>query len=236
MLFRTLCIICSIALLAACASVSSVPSGPRLVSGERPAVGEQTIARVGDDIYSTFNYYEIDVPAASVLSAPVKRSFVLQTIDAPVGAALEINKDGEHCTVEKVLIDPLVGPHESVCFRDTNGDGKFDQVGATPGLIRFWKDLDVPVGFEQRAARSTQISEIDAGGFKRELIFQGVDGATLRVQYREYIDNMARPAFSQDLTYPISKGKAEIVFKSLTISVQVIEPTQIHYSVLEGRL
>lgn len=56
------------------------------------------------------------------------------------------------------------------------------------------------------------------GAFKQELIYNGKSGSTIRLSYREYKDDFARPAFFQDLSYDLSEEKI-IGFKGMKIEV-----------------
>lgn len=215
-----------------CSSVPE-PIVPVRTTGSSPRIGVSTVARVGDEIYETFNYFELKNVQRANLRSGVKQRFGFFRIVAPANSALIGNSLGELCTVENVLIDPNVGPYQKVCFVDENGDGLMDKVGRQPGRIRFWHDVEPPVGV---VVNDDSNIVWDAGGYKRELIFQGVDGATLRVRYREFKDSLARPAFSQDLTYPIVEGQSEIVFRDLQIHVTEIAATQIKYSIVNGSL
>lgn len=43
--------------------------------------------------------------------------------------------------------------------------------------------------------------------FRKELIYGGVSQGTVSLEYREFINDMARPAFSQTLRYDLSEGR-----------------------------
>lgn len=63
-----------------------------------------------------------------------------------------------------------------------------------------------------------------------ELLFNGIDGQGLRLQYREYTaDDLARPAFSQDLSYPLSVQT--IRFRKLVIHVEAVNDQGMTYRV-----
>ena len=72
-----------------------------------------------------------------------------------------------------------------------------------------------------------------ADSFKRELVYSGVSQNTISILYREFSDNMARPAFSQDLKYDLSQGK-EIGFKGARFEVTKASNTGIVYKVLKA--
>jgi len=56
------------------------------------------------------------------------------------------------------------------------------------------------------------------GSFKQVLVYNGKSENTIKMQYREYNDDLARPAFFQDLIYNISESK-EIGFRGMRINI-----------------
>lgn len=78
-------------------------------------------------------------------------------------------------------------------------------------------------------------STVAAEGENYEIIFTGRDAGSIRFQYREYTsDDMARAAFSQDLTYPASAST--IRYRNLTIAVDAVGSDSITYRVTERRV
>lgn len=68
-------------------------------------------------------------------------------------------------------------------------------------------------------------------GFRRELVYNGGSGSVIILKYREFIDDFARPAFTQDLTYDLSKSEI-IGFKGARIHVLEADNIKIKYNVL----
>ena len=66
--------------------------------------------------------------------------------------------------------------------------------------------------------------------FKKEMVYNGKSGNTLKFIYREYVNDMARPAFNQDLQYDLSESTM-IGFKGLRINVVSATNTTIEYKV-----
>jgi len=66
----------------------------------------------------------------------------------------------------------------------------------------------------------------------RQLIYTGVDHGVVHIAYREYYNNMARPAFSHDLWYDISKS-GEISFQDVKIKIDGANQKVINYTVVE---
>lgn len=65
---------------------------------------------------------------------------------------------------------------------------------------------------------SGKVTKYKEGSFKQELLYNGKSKDTMKLQYREYRDNFARPAFFQDLTYDLTESK-EIGFRGMMIEV-----------------
>jgi hypothetical protein len=85
------------------------------------------------------------------------------------------------------------------------------------------------------APRSRVSNSTTAEGENFEIVFTGRDATSVRFQYREYTsDDMARAAFSQDLTYPVSANV--IRFRNLTIEIVNLGADSITYRVVERRL
>lgn len=60
---------------------------------------------------------------------------------------------------------------------------------------------DAPV-----ATTPTSIKTFEADSFVKELVYGGVSQGTVAISYREFSDNKARPAFTQELKYDLSEG------------------------------
>lgn len=73
------------------------------------------------------------------------------------------------------------------------------------------------------------------GGFRYELLYQGISGNVVSLLYREYIDDLARPAFQQNLTYTLTpEGPTEVSFRETRIRILSADNNRIRYEVLSG--
>lgn len=70
---------------------------------------------------------------------------------------------------------------------------------------------------------------------KQELIYNGISKNTVRVTYREYYRDMARPAFFQDLNYDLDQSNV-VQFRSTKIQIIEANNLFIKFIVLEGPL
>lgn len=117
----------------------------------------------------------------------------------------------------------------AACFADSKGDGSFD-LAYTVNLYGYLVNKD---RIQPAAYRIADQSIKD--GFKYELLYEGVDNDVVRIAYREYTENVARPAFSQDLTYTLaSSGTTQIKFREVSINVLHADNTSIEYTVETG--
>lgn len=57
-----------------------------------------------------------------------------------------------------------------------------------------------------------------AGSFMMEIIYTGKAGDIIYLNYREYTDSLARPAFYQELKYDLSQSR-ELVFKNYRFKI-----------------
>ena len=67
--------------------------------------------------------------------------------------------------------------------------------------------------------------------YKQEFIYNGRVGDALKFIYREYIEDYARPAFTQDLQYDLSDSEI-IGFRGLRLEILNATNTEIQYKVL----
>lgn len=107
-------------------------------------------------------------------------------------------------------------------------------------LAPFGKDIIIPAN--EIYPRQWEIPQKDVlkntkmtmeGTFKQELIYNGKQKDTLRLTYREFKDDFARAAFTQDLTYDLTESKT-IGFKKMKIDVIEATNSYIKFKVIES--
>ena len=93
----------------------------------------------------------------------------------------------------------------------------------------FVSDHDSPINYT--TLPNTIVSHKDS--FIRELIYTGIAKNTITVVYREFSNDLVRPAFSQELKYDLSEGNV-IGFKGARFEVIKATNTEIRYKVLKN--
>ena len=121
------------------------------------------------------------------------------------------------------------------------GDGQ--QLGAPYGLgitpdgnVRYVYAFDHVIlespnkylGFEKK-----DITTPDSGNTKQEFIYSGRNGTVLYFIYREFMNVLARPAFTQNVQYDLKEGNI-VGFKSLRILVKSARNTTVDYQIDHG--
>lgn len=68
--------------------------------------------------------------------------------------------------------------------------------------------------------------------FRQELIYSGVSQGTITIEYREFTNDMARPAFSQTLRYDLNEGR-EIGFRGARLEILEANNISVRYRVIQ---
>ncbi|MDP2806955.1 MAG: hypothetical protein Q8O74_02320 [bacterium] len=74
------------------------------------------------------------------------------------------------------------------------------------------------VGAEMLKWSKTSNSGSSLSTFTQALTYTGKQGGVIKISYREFSDNYARPAFSQELTYDITDDSI-LVFRDIRLGV-----------------
>jgi hypothetical protein len=111
-----------------------------------------------------------------------------------------------------------------ICFREANGF-----------LVpHFFKKYTIPPNVRLKyELKEEAVESAMRGEGSYELLYEGVGGGVLRLTYREYTgEDLARPAFSQEVTYDVaSNGPTEVLFKGAHITVLSAGNTEVRYHV-----
>ena len=70
-----------------------------------------------------------------------------------------------------------------------------------------------------------------AGSLKRELSYSGISQGSITLEYREFINDMARPAFSQTLRYDLNEGR-EVGFRGSRFEILDANNVSVRYRVI----
>lgn len=203
--------------LGAIALVALVGSGTSYAQnrvGQTPAVGTEATATVGSPILEKFRYDAVKVAITQV--DVVRGTF---TGDIKIAAGDPLYKVSSKA---KYKACSTRGP----CALDDDGDGTFDRIALDETVAAL--KLTAPVAYEVRDA----VAPSSTGNFKQTITYLGVNGDTLRLSYREFLNDLARPAFTEELTFPLGKTYPQpVAFKDTKLIVLGIDGAGIRYRV-----
>lgn len=187
-----------------------------------PPIGAESRVPAGGEVYSYVRVYS--VPAFQ-LEADTKAGSWLIEQPVPRGTKLvpvATKKAAKGCVPQPGTLSAS-GP----CFIDDNGDGTFDRHAGDE--VQMFRKLSPPIPYSR-----TTLEIARADSFKRVFLFQGATADSLRFSYREFKDDMARPAFTEELSIPREPFPAMIMLKDLQIEVQNVSGMGLTYRVVKA--
>jgi|TARA_B110000977_G_C11039701_1_gene478390 hypothetical protein len=214
--------------------VASCASGPTMIPFNERMQGEtesstELRAYVGDIVFSKYDFTE---RYEGRITASFKATGGTYTASDVLYTRTLINGGDGGCTSTMVMsggslmtygIDMQLPSH---CLYDSNGNGSLDK-GYAAGLGDFKLNPNIPM--------PAWIQSADTTGTKKELIYQGRDGSTLRLRYREFFRDIVRPSYDQTVEYNLDEGLT-ISFRGLSISIIEADNQYLIYSIDGGTL
>lgn len=202
----------SVALCAGCAYIPvSAPSA--VVRSYEP--GQEQTATIGEAIFLVRQARQVP---QIVTRAPYNAPFLPE----PVPAATAFTAIGENRR-GYLLCNPYFARYGH--FQSARAGGRISWVGRN-GLDPIHVENPDSI-FERRMAPSPQ-----SHSFAAELIYSGLAAGIVRAVYREYVGDLARPAFSQELQYDLSQDST-IAYRTVRIRVLSATNTHIRFRVVE---
>lgn len=228
---------------------SRVETNSRVVAENALAIGEQRSAGVGETLLRVRNYTETSETADFMIAS---EAFKLTGFDED----LDFQKDARFIILGERMVNGAkhtialipgwgvgmqIAPDGSVTKALINTDVEMIyQVVATPSTVRL-----------RRAPYTRVTPKLDGQNY--EIAYAGVDGQSMRFQYREYAapaaatgdDRASRAAFreasaaalltpslTQDISFPI--GTPQIQYRDIKIDIVSATPTAVTYIVRQG--
>ena len=113
------------------------------------------------------------------------------------------------------------------CLIDTNQDGLFDRVSFNE--VAGAKDIVPPVAYTKEMV---PVDGIGSASFRKIVTYLGRSGSDIRLSYREFSNDMARPAFTEDLTLPVPETFPQTMqVKDLKLTLLGIGPSGLTYRI-----
>ncbi len=199
-----------------------------------PALNTEAVAQVGDTMIEGGNVYRR--PAIRLLSPVVHHgiSKADYTIWIPESDLVASGTAAPGSAGGTFFEAPQPLRFKSLGMAQVRG-GIFlpESPSATPEIYWHATDTGVPLVDPDLSIRVERTTHEDwqTDSFRRELVYNGRSGATIKLLYREFSEERIRPAFSQEVTYDLQAGQT-IGFKGARFQVVDADNIRIKYVVL----
>lgn len=197
---------------------------------DQPSIGEITTAELGNTILSKGEIYENDAirTFGSVTNGNDGVWLLRITVAKGVHPLKYIDANWNYYSGPNVEVyDALAGSTLKYGgLRVSRNDLSKVQI-YIDSAVSLAGDPSEPVKYELTKARA-----VDQPSFVQELIYNGRVQDNLRFVYREFSNDLARPAFSQEAHYDLSEGNV-LGFKGVRIEVLEATNTFVRYRVLK---
>lgn len=217
-------------LVSGCASsVKTVPPKIKSTNESYPDLGVIVKATVGQALLMSEDKVLVE---RHVIADNNSLPFMLGTINVASGDFLSeavVKGKKALCTDEKSYYDPTVrGPIAISCFIDSDEDGYFESVLASPGAIFFEKKIDSPINYLKRSF----FSNLHPSN-KTELVYNGVSNGQLSLTYREFTKGKLNSDSVQNVTYDISTLPTKISYLAVDFEIYSVGNDGIEYKILK---
>lgn len=214
-------------LVLAVAGISFVatPASAQRVEKETPKGTDMTVP-VGGVVWE--KAASDGAPGVTIDAAVQANWGSLENVDLPAGANLITIRKKKLKACRQQTVTRLSGMNFGGwrdCLIDTDSDGRFDRVSFNE--VAGAKNISPPVAYTQG---TVPIAGGEAQSFKRTITFLGKSGADIRLSYREFANDMARPAFTEDLTLPLPPPFPEtMVVKNIRVTILGLDGSGLRY-------
>ena len=171
-----------------------------------PSLNSISTKEIGEAMYEKFNLHG---------SIKTKLNTKVNNIEFDKIYDLIWSKNGYKSICEK-----------NVCLLDTKNKSMFTHytIKDKPEIF----ELDKPFYYNQVS------NEVSQDSFRYIILYQGKINNKIKISFREFKDDIVRPAFTQDIEYELnSNGTTTIGFKGLRINVIKATNVDITYSVVK---
>lgn len=207
--------------MSGCAVTYDPTTSSKTTLVDSPPIGEVNTAYVGDSMMSKGIQVESE---AIVLKTSVDGVYY----DIPSGTydMLGTNKDGYvFKTITRdskmVLMGPLSDPYQALGVKNSNPK-EVCVITTFGSYICYKADFEI-----KRVSSTTEAS------FQQTLIYSGKIGNKVNIGYRETSNDIARPAFNNDVEYDLNESK-EIGYKGAIVEILSADNQKITYRVIKS--
>jgi hypothetical protein len=192
-----------------------------------PKLNDISTVEVGENIYSKSYLFYGNTSLVTLLSPAVGQGFGMSVDTTNFNKAAQGTLK-KWAKIGQDNINTMCFPSSSLCLSDPQNIGSFTHfgIGAQVGSTQ----LDIPAKYKITPSEPV----IKEDSFKYSALYQGKTKNSIKISFREFKNDMARPAFTQDIDYELNDdGSATIGFKGLRIEVIKATNMELKYKVIK---
>jgi hypothetical protein len=222
---RNLLLVPLIGLLSSCATPQR-NYRPEVTEISWPALNTETVAQVGEEMLRQGKYYEGD---GIRLAEEMKFGGLITAYRMSAG---EYAKEGED--KESEFYQPSSGPKggsiQKGALIDPWKSIQYQKDGSKIAIVTIFH---AKVSEKAKGVARIKIPLLAEDSFQQTLIYSGKLGQKIKVGYREFSNNVARPAFHNDVEYDLGESKV-VGYKGARIEILEATNELIRYRVLQN--
>lgn len=210
---------------------------PLVVQKHVPEVGQISEAALGESLIAS--YLTVSRPALKLVQ-PVTTTKTSYSLTIPAGELIQVatNPEGEYYEAPLPSALSTFGAQQAdiptgIFIPSQGGTPETYWGGPGPNKINM-PGSKYTLIVEQASSiayeRTTHVS-VQPNSFRMELLYSGLSHNVLALTYREFKNDMLRPAFTQEVTYDLSQGR-EIGFRNARFRILETNNLGIKYEVL----
>jgi len=204
------------------ACATSVPITQNIENISYPELNVVTTKSIGDILLS--QGFRTTYPAIEIL----------QDIKGPMGGGniikgiyIGVSREGNNVIYKPKPNDAIMNEAVGVFFLAYSSDGL--NIAWRGGFGNLVKGKRIEKDYYNETATTIETSS----DFQQTLIYTGKEGNIIKATYREFSGNLARPAFTVDVTYDL-KDSDIIAFRGARLQIIQAANTSIQYKVLSN--
>ena len=214
-------------LLSSCASITPVGVDVVIKNSATFVLGQTQEKNAGEALVVEANLRFYEAPVAINQYQPPSQ---LGTTYPPIRPGMVFKPYGRLANGDTLYTSPSLVPMTmygkavdwAYCIAMDTESVVYGDAACGIGLVRKWKDAPENI-VETRPV-------FKEGSEKRELVYNGRSGNSVKIIYREYRYNFSAPILTQELAYDLSEG-AVIKFRKMEIEVLSASSSSIKYIV-----
>lgn len=189
-----------------------------------PTVGVETTSAVGETVYEKSHY--TSMPAYEALRPFQGKNIFAYVVINAGDVFMPVKSSSALKACRSPSIDMFRQGLYNACLYDDDLNGVFDRFGGNE--VQGGKKI-LPNGIPYKNA---EFVEPTPDALKQVVIFLGSTRDSVRLSYREFVNDMARPAFTEEYTFPISGAYPQVIaFKGVRMTLSGIDGEGMHYRI-----